>query len=79
MIERGNPLCSQQGGQEFIIEDDETEPELSLGSTSFLHRVNHQVHKRQNSPQKMQQKTATNTLRFGECLCLRHWKHLHSW
>ena len=30
-----------------MIEDDETESELSLGSRSFLHRVNDQVRKRQ--------------------------------
>ena len=29
--------------------------------------------------QKMQCKTSTNVLCFGECLCLRHWKHLYSW
>ena len=29
--------------------------------------------------QKMRCKTSTNVLRFWECLCLRHWKHLYSW
>ena len=29
--------------------------------------------------QKMQCKTSTNVLWFGECVCLRHWKHLYSW
>ena len=29
--------------------------------------------------QKMQQKTATTTLLYGECLCLQHCKHLYSW
>ena len=33
--------------QQFIIGDDETESELSLGSRSFLDRVNDQVRKRQ--------------------------------
>ena len=33
--------------QQFIIGDDEAELELSLGSRSFLDRVNHQVRKRQ--------------------------------
>ena len=28
---------------------------------------------------RMQQKTATNTLWYGECLCLLHYKHLYSW
>ena len=27
----------------------------------------------------MQYKTVTNILKNGECLCLRHWKHLYSW
>ena len=31
------------------------------------------------NPQKMQRKTATNTLWYGECLCLRHYKHLYPW
>ena len=29
--------------------------------------------------QKTQCKTLTNVLWFGECLCLRQWKHLYSW
>ena len=29
--------------------------------------------------QKMQCKTSTIVLLFGECPCLRHWKHLYSW
>ena len=33
--------------QQFVIEDDETESELSLASRSFLDRVNDQVRKRQ--------------------------------
>ena len=33
--------------QQFIIGDDEAELELSLGSRSFLDRVNDQVRKRQ--------------------------------
>ena len=39
-------VCSQRAHQ-FVIEDDETESELSLGSRSFSHRVNDQVRKRQ--------------------------------
>ena len=31
------------------------------------------------NPQKMRRKTATNTLWYGECLCLLHCKHLYSW
>ena len=33
--------------QQFIIGNDETESELSMGSRSFLNRVNDQVRKRQ--------------------------------
>ena len=52
----------------FIVDDDDmdsntvTESDISLKSRSFLHRVNDQVRKRQNNPQKMQQRTATNIL-----------------
>ena len=44
------PVVYPQRGarsQQFIIGDDETESELSLGSRSFLNRVNDQVRKRQ--------------------------------
>ena len=42
-------VCRQRGPmpQQFIIGDDEAELELSLGSRSFLERVNDQVRKRQ--------------------------------
>ena len=46
----GTPVvCPQRGArpQQFIIGDDETEMELSLGSRSFFDRVNDQVRKRQ--------------------------------
>ena len=45
-------MCPQGGAHQFVIEDDETESELSLGSRSFLHRVNDQVRKRQNQSSK---------------------------
>ena len=50
-------VCSQQADR-FIIENDETnsyteaESELSLGSRSFLHRVNDQVQKRHKQSSK---------------------------
>ena len=50
MKERGQPVVYAQGEarpQQFIIGDDATESELSLGSRSFLNRVNDQVRKRQ--------------------------------
>ena len=44
----GKPVvCPQRGAQQFVIGDDETESDLSLGSRSFLNRVNDQVRKRQ--------------------------------
>ena len=43
----GRPVvCPQGGAQQFVIEDDETGSELSLGSRSFLNRVNDQVRKK---------------------------------
>ena len=39
-------VCSQRAHQFVVIEDDEIESELSLGSRTFLHRVNDQVRKR---------------------------------
>ena len=42
-------VCPQRGArpQQFVIGEDETELDLSLGSRSFLDRVNDQVRKRQ--------------------------------
>ena len=57
-IRTGTPVVCSQRAHQFVIEDDETnshteaEPELSLGSRSFLHRVNDQVRKRQNQSSK---------------------------
>ena len=43
----GRPVVCSQRAHQFVVEDNETESELSLGSRSFLHRVNDQVRKRQ--------------------------------
>ena len=40
-------VCRQRGAQQFVIGNDETESDLSLGSRSFLDRLNDQVRKRQ--------------------------------
>ena len=45
-------VCPQRGAQQFVIGDDETESEVSLGSRSFLKWVNDQVRKRQNQSSK---------------------------
>ena len=64
----GRPVVNAQHTDRFIIENDEmnshaeAESELSIGSRSFLHRVNDQVRKRQNQSLK--------DLVYGECLCL---------
>ena len=44
--------CPQGGAHQFVIEDDERESELSLGSRPFLYRVNDQVRKRQKQSSK---------------------------
>ena len=44
----GRPVvCPQGEAHQCVIKDTEAESELSLGSKSFLHRVNDQVRKRQ--------------------------------
>ena len=46
----GRPCCfalNEERFKIFVIEDDEAESDLSLGSRSFLRRVNDQVRKRQ--------------------------------
>ena len=48
----GRPVVCSQRAHQFVIEDDETESELSLGSGSFLHRVSDQVRKRQKQSSK---------------------------
>ena len=58
----GKPVvCPQRGAraQQFVIGDDETELELSLGSRSFLDRVNDQVRKRQK-------RSSMNVMEDGE-------------
>ena len=54
-------VCPQRGArpQQFIIGDDETELELSLGSRSFLDSVNDQVRKRQK-------RSSMNVMEDGE-------------
>ena len=54
----GRPVVTAQHTDSFIVENDkinsytEAESEMSLESTSFLHRVNDQVRKRQNQSSK---------------------------
>ena len=49
----GRPVgCPQRGALQFVIGDDDTELDLSVGSRSFLNRVNDQVRKRQYQSSK---------------------------
>ena len=41
-------VCPQRGAKQFVIEDDETESELSLRSRSFSNRVNDQAEDSEN-------------------------------
>ena len=52
--------------------------EFSLGSRSFLGRLNDQVRKRHDL-RWMLQKTVKSILGYGEFSCLQHCKHLCSW
>ena len=72
-----------QHTDKFVTDDDDmdsdtaTESDLSLKSRSFLHRVNDRL-------RKMLDHSSTDAMltsipQYGECLCLRHWKHLYSW
>ena len=48
----GRIVVFSERAHQFVIENDEAESELSLGSRSFLHRVNDQVRKRQKQSSK---------------------------
>ena len=48
----GRPVVCSTRAHQFVIENDEAESELSLGSRSLLHRVNDQVRKRQKQSSK---------------------------
>ena len=83
-IEQGDSLYSHSTRTDSLLDKmdsyTEAESEMLLGSRSFLHRVKDQVQKRKKAIlKKMQRKTATNILWYGECACLLHCKHLYSW
>ena len=59
--------------------DTAAESDFSLKSRSFLNRVNDRLRKMLNrSPEDSMQNIDKRSV-IGECLCLRQWKHLHSW
>ena len=70
-----------QHTDKFVIDDDDmdsdtaTESNFSLKSRSWMI----ECERCWTILQKIQCKTSTNVLQFGECLCLQHWKHLYSW
>ena len=60
--------------------DTATESNLSLKSRSFLNRVNDRLRKILDQFFKICNARHRQTFYIlGECLCLQHWKHLHSW
>ena len=77
-VRTGRPVLFAQHTDRFIVEngkmdsDTEAESEMSLKSSSLI-----KWERGSTNLQKMQQKTATNTLRYGECLCFL--QHLYSW
>ena len=74
-------VCPQRGArtQQFVIGDDETELDLSVGSRSFLDRVNDQVRKRQKRSSMNVTEDGEKHSVIWECSCLQHWNHLYSW
>ena len=80
MIERGDPLFALKEERiNSLLENDETESELSFGSRSFLHRVNDQVRKRQKRSSMNVTEDREEHSVIWECSCLLHHKHLYSW
>ena len=63
----------------FVIDDDDldsdtvAESDMSVVSRSLLHRVNDRVRKVQDQSSKMQHKTATNILEYGEFYVFNIW------
>ena len=57
----------------------EAESDLLLGSTSFLHRVNDRVRKRQYQSSKDATKDSDNHSVMWTMFMFRHNKHLYSW
>ena len=78
LVHEQPPGLLTQHTDRFIVENDnmdsytEAQSEMSLDFRSFLHRWMIKCERGSTNPQKMQQKTATNTLWYGECLSLLH-------
>ena len=84
-VRTGRLVVNAQHTDRFIVENDkvnsytEAESEMSLESRSFLHRVNDRVRKMQDQSSKDATQDSNKHSLNGECLGLRHWKHLYSW
>ena len=83
--ERRWPVGGQQFTQDtdkFVIDDDDMDSDTATESNPFakvtvtLAQWLLECERYWTILQKMQCKTSTNILSYGECLCLRHWKHL---
>ena len=59
--------------------DTAAESDLSLKSRPFLIRGNDRVRKMLNRSPEDSMQDIDKRSTIGECLCLRHWKHLYSW
>ena len=85
LVNEQPPGLFTQHTDRIIVDDDDmdsntvAETDMSFKSRSFLHRVNDRVRKLQDQSSKMQHKTATNILQYGECFVLGHYTHLFSW
>ena len=78
------PGLFAQHTDRLIVDDDDmdsntiAEPDMSLKSRSFLHRVNDRVRKMLDQFSKDATQDSNGRSLIWECLCLRHHKHLFS-
>ena len=83
--EMSNTRTERPVYDKIVIDDDmdsdtATESNLSPRSRSFLNRVNDRLRKMlDRSPEDAMQDIDKRFMIWGMFLCLRHWKHLHSW
>ena len=80
----GWPVLFAQHTDSFIVDDDDVdsntiaESDMSLNPDHSCTGWMIDFERFWTNPQKMQHKTATNILWYGECLCLQHCKHMYS-
>ena len=85
-VRKGDLLYSRSTRTQFMIENDETNAYVVSESDMSFFFPDHsctgwmiECERSKTNLQKMQHKTATNTLWYGEHIRLRHCKHLNSW